>query len=45
MCTLLTGIFNERTPQPRHSFIWNADIVLRYIENNMSVNSQLSEKK
>ena len=41
---LPTGIFNEIPPQPRYSFIWNVDVVLTYIKNNMSVNSQLSEK-
>ena len=46
MCVLLTGIFSERPPQqPRYTFIFNADVVLTYVENNMSVNFQLSEKK
>ena len=44
ICALLTGIFNERPPQPRYTFIWNVDVVLTYIKNNMSVNSHLSEK-
>ena len=45
ICALLTGTFNERPPQPRYSFIWDVDIFLTYIKNNMPVNSQLSEKK
>ena len=44
ICALLTGIFNERPRQPRYTFIWDVDVVLTYIKNNMSVNSQLSEK-
>ena len=44
ICPLLTGIFNERPPQPRKNFIWNVDVVSTYIKNNKSVNSQLSEK-
>ena len=44
ICPLLTGIFNERQPQARYTFIWNVDVVLTYIKNNMSVSSQLSEK-
>ena len=44
MCALQTGIFNERPPQPCYTFIWDVDVVLTYIKNNMSVNSQLSEK-
>ena len=31
ICALLTGTFNERPPQPRYTFIWNADVVLTYI--------------
>ena len=44
MCALLTGIFNEKPPQPRYTFTWDVDVVLRYIKNSMSVNSQFSEK-
>ena len=44
-CALLTGIFYERPPQPRYTFIWDADVVLTYIKNNMSLNFLLSEKK
>ena len=44
VCALLTGIFNERPPQPRYSFIWNVDVVLTYIKNSMSVNYKLFEK-
>ena len=33
MYALLTGIFNERPPQPQYTFIWNADVVLTHIKN------------
>ena len=39
ICSLLTEIFNERPPQPRYTFIWNVDVVLTYIKNNISLNS------
>ena len=44
VCALLTGIFNERPPQPRYSFIWNVDVVLTYIKNNMSANYKFLRK-
>ena len=44
ICALLIGIFNARPPQSRYTFIWNVDVVLSCVINNMSVNSQLSEK-
>ena len=37
-CALLTGIFNERPPQPRYTFIWDVDVILTY--KKMSVNSR-----
>ena len=45
ICALRTGIFNERPQQPHYTFILDVDVVLTYIKNNMSVNSQLCEKK
>ena len=43
ICALLTGIFNERPPKPRYTFIWDVNVVLTYMKN-MSVNFQLSGK-
>ena len=43
-CTLQTGAFNQRPPQPRYTFIWDVEIVLVYLKTNMSDNSQLSDK-
>lgn len=34
---LLAGSFNERLPQPWNIFIWDVDVVLTYIKNDMSV--------
>ena len=43
-CALLTGVFNQRPPLPRYTFVWDAEIVLVYLKTNMSDNSQLSDK-
>lgn len=43
VCALLGGVFNERPPQPRYTFIWDVQRVL----NNLSCledNSTLSDK-
>ena len=44
VCTLLTGVFNQRPPQPHYIFAWDVEIVLVYLKTNMSDNSQLSDK-
>ena len=44
VCALLTGVFNQRPPQPRYTFVWDVEILLVYLKTNMSVNSQLSDK-
>ena len=28
VCALLTGVFNQRPPQPRYTFVWDVEIVL-----------------
>ena len=35
-CALLTGVFNQRLPQPRHTFVWDVETVLVYLKTNMS---------
>ena len=42
--SLVTGIFNERPPQPRYTFIWDVQTVINYIQENMADNSCLSDK-
>ena len=42
VCTLMTGIANERPPQPRYNNIWDVQIVLNFIKtlpdyNNLSL--------
>ena len=44
VCALLTGVFNQRPPQPRYTFVWDVEIVLVYLKTNMPDNSQLSDK-
>ena len=41
---LLTGIFIQRPPQTRYTFVWDVEIVLAYLKTNMSDNSRLSDK-
>ena len=42
VCALLIGIFNERLAQPRYALIWDADVVLTYMKNNISVACKLT---
>ena len=44
VCPLLTGVFNQRPPQPRYTFVWDVEIVLVYLKTNMSDNSQKSDQ-
>lgn len=41
VCSLLKGVFNCRTPQPKYSFIWDVDVVLTYLK---SLKGDLSNK-
>ena len=43
VCALLTGVFNQRPPQSRYTFVWDVETVLVYLKTNVSDNSQLSE--
>ena len=42
VCALLGGIFNNRPPKPRYTFIWDVDKVLLYLRSLDSKN--LSDK-
>ena len=45
ICSLLTGVFNQRPPQPHYIFVWDVEIFLAYLKaTNMSDNSQLPDK-
>ena len=39
--TIITGIFNERCPKPKFCFVWDVEIVLRYLK---ALGSALSDK-
>ena len=43
LCDLLAGAFNQRPPQPRYTFIWDVDVVLKFIKSNMGNDLDLSE--
>jgi len=44
VCELLTGVFNQRPPQPKYTFIWDVQIVLDYIKTNWANNKDISDK-
>ena len=43
VCALMTGVFNQRPPLPRHTSVWDVETDLIYLKTNMSDNSQLSD--
>ena len=42
VCELLTG--NQRPPQPKHTFIWDVQVVLDYMKENWADNKIISDK-
>ena len=30
-CTLMAGVFNNRPPKPRYTFVWDIETVLNYL--------------
>ena len=42
--SLITGVFNNRPPQPKYNFIWDVQLVLDYLKKELPNNSDLSEK-
>ena len=45
VCALLMGVFNQRPPQPRYTFVWDVETVLRYLKSHMPENDKLSDKE
>ena len=43
VCALLAGIFNQRPPQPRYTFIWDVEILIKFIKDEMAIDSKLSD--
>ena len=43
VCKLLAGVFNNRPPQPRYTFVWDVETVLVYL-NSLGSNENLSLK-
>ena len=41
--SLLTGIFNERPPLPRYSFVWDVEIALKFIKT-LPIDDSISDK-
>ena len=44
VCALVSGIFNNRPPQPRYMFLWSVESVINYIKTKWKNNENLSEK-
>ena len=42
--SLITGMFNNRPPQPKHNFIWDVQLLLDYLKKELPNNSNLSDK-
>ena len=42
--SLITGIFNQRPPQPRYNFIWDAHLVIDYFKKDLSDNKKLTDQ-
>ena len=44
VCSLVSGIFNNRPPQPRYIFVWSVESVINYIKTKWKNNENLSGK-
>ena len=44
ICSLITGVFNNRPTQPKFNFIWDVQLVLNYLKKEHPNNSDLSDK-
>ena len=42
--SLIIGVFNNRSPQPKYNFIWDVQLVLDYLKKQLPNNSNLSDK-
>ena len=45
VCSLMSGIFNKRSPQPKYTFIWDVQVVVDFIDKDWPVNQKLSDKQ
>ena len=48
VCTLMTGIFNNRPPKPRYTFVWDIETVLNYLSelpDNLSLSIRVLSYK
>ena len=44
MCSLLSGVFNSRPPQPRYKFISDVQTVIDFIKNNSGNSDEITDK-
>ena len=45
ICSLMTGIFNSRPPQPRYSCVWDVQLVLDFIKKSWGNTDKISCKE
>ena len=43
--SLITGIFNQRPPQPRYNCIWDVQLVLDYLKKHFPDNKKLTDRQ
>ena len=43
--SLITGIFNQRPPQPRYICIWDVKLVLGYLKKHFPDNKKLTDRQ
>ena len=44
VCALVSGIFNNRTPQPRNMFVWSVESLINFIKTKWKNNENLPGK-
>ena len=42
---LITGIFKQRSPQPRYTCIWDVQLVLDYLKKHFPDNKKLTDRQ
>ena len=43
--SLMAGIFNPRTPQPRYIFVWDVQVVLNFIKKDWAISSSQTDQE
>ena len=43
--SLIAGIFNSRSPQPRCIFVWDAQVVLNFLKKDWGISNSLTDQE